>query len=436
MNYNIQDTFYFYVPEIGGSTSYYRFVPYFPQNFKYEISLDLEFVCNQKWKGIFLCWDVFSFAEEITHELLEQFDLILYHDHDYDYTGKNEKWFDSLPNDKKIWVISFINNKPCSDNKIYYAFWAHVLLTGCNQFNSSYNLLPYPDDYDWLNPKPHKFDALLGQERDNRNFIFKKLDENDLLDDNIVTYRYNKEVQSHLIKTQNNFTSRAYKKEYDPAYYGKNYETATNIPWYIYNQTDFSIVAETQYYPHPNMIITEKTFKPILAKRLFVLFGPAGQLRVMKDQGFQTFDDIIDESYDDITDMDQRFALAFQQVLLLNQLDSAEIKRQIAERCEHNRNLLLEQIQNQITTIQDTVAKYLPQTQTEIITQPEPEIIPEPVTEVIPEPEFIPEPVTEIIPEPEPEIIPELTLDKIKNILPADYKNRKSIFQKWKSSRG
>ena len=43
-------------------------------------------------------------------------------------------------------------------------------------------------------------------------------------------------------------------------------------------------------------------FKPIVSKMPFILVGPAHNLKYLREYGFKTFDDWIDESYDDVED--------------------------------------------------------------------------------------------------------------------------------------
>jgi hypothetical protein len=51
--------------------------------------------------------------------------------------------------------------------------------------------------------------------------------------------------------------------------------------------------------------MTEKTAKPIWAKRLFVMFGTPGFLKKLHELGFKTFDHVIDESYDSMLNAQQ-----------------------------------------------------------------------------------------------------------------------------------
>jgi hypothetical protein len=81
----------------------------------------------------------------------------------------------------------------------------------------------------------------------------------------------------------------------DPAH--EKYQRHFNSDWY--NQTHFSIVAESQV-DNPEMFVTEKTFKPMAFYHPFVVMGQAGLLDYLHTQGFETFDNLFDESYDQI----------------------------------------------------------------------------------------------------------------------------------------
>jgi hypothetical protein len=68
-----------------------------------------------------------------------------------------------------------------------------------------------------------------------------------------------------------------------------NLDQLTSALWHV--------VTETVYYPE-KLHLTEKIFKPIVARRPFILVGAPGNLAYLKSYGFKTFDRWIDESYD------------------------------------------------------------------------------------------------------------------------------------------
>jgi hypothetical protein len=71
-----------------------------------------------------------------------------------------------------------------------------------------------------------------------------------------------------------------------------------------YNQTYSSLVVETKQ--HGSMFITEKTFKPMAFYHPFQIIGVPGTLTELRKLGFETFDNLFDESYDSIEDIGTR----------------------------------------------------------------------------------------------------------------------------------
>jgi hypothetical protein len=59
----------------------------------------------------------------------------------------------------------------------------------------------------------------------------------------------------------------------------------------------FHVITETVYF-QDKLHLTEKVFKPIVARRPFLLVAAPGNLAYLKSYGFRTFDRWIDESYD------------------------------------------------------------------------------------------------------------------------------------------
>ena len=86
--------------------------------------------------------------------------------------------------------------------------------------------------------------------------------------------------------------------------------------------------------------LTEKTFKPIALGMPFVIVGTKGSLRYLRSYGFQTFDGIWDESYDDADD-DVRIKRIASLLRSLDEL-SPEGKQDLFDQCreviEHNWN--------------------------------------------------------------------------------------------------
>jgi hypothetical protein len=92
-----------------------------------------------------------------------------------------------------------------------------------------------------------------------------------------------------------------------------------NPAWY--NSTYFSIVSETITHSHYKLHVTEKTFKPIAYYHPFIVFGQVGVLEYLHELGFETFENLFDESYDCKEDQSTRLAQIVANVANFKQQD-------------------------------------------------------------------------------------------------------------------
>ena len=189
--------------------------------------------------------------------------------------------------------------------------------------------------------KPRMFDALLGVKKPHRDFVYNAVNTNNLNDKFIMTYG------GHW--NDNGFYAQDY-FEWEPDcvpvgkiigtadwvdYCGVRTGLSRVIPIRVFNDTAYSIIAETD---HDNTLsfFSEKTAKPMIARRLFVAFTGYKFLHNLRSVGFQTFDNVIDESYDLIVDDTERYAAAFEQVKRLCSQDQQEVYKKIQDIVEHN----------------------------------------------------------------------------------------------------
>ena len=194
-------------------------------------------------------------------------------------------------------------------------------------------------------PKYRAFDILLGRKKQHRDFVYAALKKDPGV--GICSYFNKKEVnfstdpdqwlweiEGLVIKSNLEWTVE------HVDYYGHSMSISQVIPITVYNQTAYSVIAET-CWQNDFAFFTEKTVKPILAQRLFVMFAGKGYLANLKRLGFKTFGDIIDESYDDELDDLVRWAKAWQQVKWLSEQPQEEILEQIRPVVEHNARVML-----------------------------------------------------------------------------------------------
>jgi len=206
----------------------------------------------------------------------------------------------------------------------YYATddWAKKLLS---QLHSHYD-------------RPKRFDCLLGSAKSHRDSI-EQLYRSSNCQDHIV-YNYFKDQINQGIWSQNINRAKATTHLIRTGH--RTFAALSNIlPVDIYNQTFYSIVAETvctnQYSQY-----TEKTAKPIVAGRPFIVFSGQYFLRNLCSLGFQTFGAVIDESYDDVENETERLARAWHEVERLCRLDPQIVMLELQSVLEHNRQHFLQ----------------------------------------------------------------------------------------------
>ena len=190
-------------------------------------------------------------------------------------------------------------------------------------------------------PKSRLFDALLGISKYNRQYIFDQLTYNHLLDSSYVSILESSFGSPQLYRTPELDTIDIASGPFNSYDYHQEYSVNQScvIPNQVYADSWYSLIAETQYESFSNFF-TEKTAKPLLAKRLFIMFGCPGHLANLKSLGFRTFDGIVDESYDTIDNTQERFRQAFEQVKWLSEQDPVNIYQQVQSIIEHNHSLI------------------------------------------------------------------------------------------------
>lgn len=97
-------------------------------------------------------------------------------------------------------------------------------------------------------------------------------------------------------------------------------------------------------------MLTEKTAKPILAYRPFMMSGMPNRLRELKKLGFQTFDHWIDESYDQDISAPETYAIMMKNLsMIANWSDGkcTEVFNEMIPVLRHNRRRLEEIIYNE-----------------------------------------------------------------------------------------
>ncbi len=157
---------------------------------------------------------------------------------------------------------------------------------------------------DWYRPSPRrekKFFMSLGKSRLHREYLYNGL--GNLLQDSVHSYL------ARGISLPNDWNQDM----------GGAFDRYVNTDWL--DTTCFTLAVETYIADHidgidvtygfsltqnDHLFLCEKTYKPIACKHPLLMVGTQGNLAYLRGQGFETFPELWNESYDDITDWQKR----------------------------------------------------------------------------------------------------------------------------------
>jgi hypothetical protein len=125
-----------------------------------------------------------------------------------------------------------------------------------------------------------------------------------------------------------------------------------------YSDTWYSLVTET-IFDYPYSFRTEKIYKPILMAHPFVVVANRGYLRDLIDAGFQTFDSIIDESYDQIDCPHTRIQRIIETVRSISDSGAEHFWEASRDICKYNQQHLVEYNREQRAQLPLLLEQYL-----------------------------------------------------------------------------
>lgn len=111
----------------------------------------------------------------------------------------------------------------------------------------------------------------------------------------------------------------------------------------VYSDIFCDIVTESRF-AQPTANFSEKAYRPMFYKKPFILVAPPNTLGYMRTEGFETFGDFWDESYDSMEDHESRLFAIFKLIDQINSMPIEQLKEMYIKMTpilEHNRNLLL-----------------------------------------------------------------------------------------------
>ena len=213
--------------------------------------------------------------------------------------------------------------------------------------------------------KTEKYMCINAKDQYHRRFILGQLIKNNLIDEGVVSYQCSEGIISFNIPHLQEILDICLSHipiVLDNAigvsdYYPKNIPSL--LDRYLFLNSYVNLVGET-FFDNRNYntsFVTEKTFGAIANNQMFIIVGQAGSLDLVKSLGYQTFDSVIDESYDSILDNDQRLAAVTKEILRFISRPIESIREdyiKVNGIIEHNRDLLFKQtLDHRLQTVLD-----------------------------------------------------------------------------------
>jgi len=192
------------------------------------------------------------------------------------------------------------------------------------------------------------YTRLIDHDMGNRNFVSENA-ERVFCNLNHRPFIFREEIYQHMKTNYSNISYISWNS--DPCY--KNFEEDFKKPTsrgeefynvYIYPVTGFifDIFAET--YQESFVCITEKTHKGYFNGCIPVPFAATGTMRMMKDLGYDIFEDIVDFSYEMETHNQLRMEFYLKEIDRLSNTD-LNITKSLTDRFAHNRQCFLNNIE-------------------------------------------------------------------------------------------
>ena len=175
------------------------------------------------------------------------------------------------------------------------------------------------------NKKSVLISALMRNPRAQRVELYKTLEQSGLLEDNLVSFNStNMELSDERISKEDKEKYTGVSKVIDihdrspcHGYHGGYFEPDCSIAYY-------DIVTETHFFEW-GMFVTEKSFKFAAHGSVPVFIGQPGLVAYMRSIGLDVFDDIIDHSYDDISNHRVRLKAVLSEIPKLSKYNEHDL---------------------------------------------------------------------------------------------------------------
>jgi hypothetical protein len=139
-----------------------------------------------------------------------------------------------------------------------------------------------------------KFFLSLGKQRTERDYVFDQLG-NQLLD-SVHSY------QARGITLPNDWPDSVLQQRYINPDWMHNTAFTLAVETYV----DETVLTGYSLTVRNHLFLCEKSYKPMAAQHPILMLSTPGNLAYLRSQGFESFSELFDESYDDVLDWKQR----------------------------------------------------------------------------------------------------------------------------------
>jgi hypothetical protein len=227
-------------------------------------------------------------------------------------------------------------------------FFINVLQTNIKKFNNE----------DFKHKK--KFSMLCRRHRPWRTYLFSKLVDFDLLENFNFSYHgvdnFVQLTDEDIILDTESATGKTFSNKFKEILKNRPFhddtddkDVYTEISNFVY-MSDIHVTIEHDRndeaacdpFAPGHTFVSEKTYKPIIAKKPFIVFSEPGFLKVLRQMGFKTFYPFINEEYDNILGYEVRIGEIIKEIRRITRLkkeDYENLLKQCQPIVEHNYKL-------------------------------------------------------------------------------------------------
>jgi len=140
-------------------------------------------------------------------------------------------------------------------------------------------------------------------------------------------------------------------EKYNSIFASEHEKIKHNIPYKNFVEIDgdllpailgskFALILETHFSDNRVISLTEKTFTHLQLPRPWIVFSSQGSVNYLRKLGFDVLDDIVDHSYDNISDHIQRQVAILDQCQQLADIDIHSVLPRCKQAVEHNKKIM------------------------------------------------------------------------------------------------